>query len=407
MKPSIYRKNNHLIMPGLATAHSHAFQRGLRGRTQRRATQANSFWSWRGLMYHLAERLDPDSIYALSHFAFVELAMSGVTAVGEFHYVHHDKNGNPYANRLAMSEAVIQAAKDAGIRITLIRAAYRRGGYQQAPTPAQERFSDPNVELILQDVAALQTKYGDDPFVNVALAAHSIRTVPLPEIMELADYARAQGLMFHMHVAEQRRELEECVAEHGATPTAVLANAGVLSPNFVSVHATHLSQAEIEQMGSAQAMACLCRTTERDLGDGLPQAGDMKAAGVRFCVGVDSHCCPDAFEEVRAVELDERSRTEQRIVAATAPELLSIGTQEGYVAIGMDDTWQEDEVWLRADDPALAGSDEELLADSVIFGATPRAVDQVFVAGQRIVDGGRHVAYESALREYEKVMAAM
>ena len=408
MTPLIQQTDSHLILPGLATAHSHAFQRALRGRTQRRTTRAASFWSWRGLMYHLAERLDPETIYALSHFAYVELAMSGVTAVGEFHYVHHDRNGQPYADRLAMAEAVIQAAVDAGIRLTLIRTAYLRGGYQQALAPAQQRFADPEVSLAMRDVDTLLHDYANHPHVNVAVAAHSIRAVPLDDVVALADFARERALPFHMHVAEQRRELDECRAEYGHTPVALLAEAGVLSPGFVAVHATHLTADEIAALGRANASVCLCRTTERDLGDGLPQTAEMVAAGVRLCVGVDSHCGADAFEELRAVELDERSRSEQRLVAASAPQLLAMGTSAGHVAIGAPDAWRADAVHLRSDDPALVGAREPLLADHVLFGATPRAVDQVYVDGRRIVDGGVHGRYAEAragyLRALDKVL---
>ncbi len=173
----------------------------------------------------------------------------------------------------------------------------------------------------------------------------------------------------------------------------------------MAVHATHLTAAEIRQLGQAGAMVCLCRTTERDLGDGLPAVAEMRAAGVRLCVGADSHCAPDAFEEIRAVELDDRSRTEQRTVAATAPDLLAIGTEAGYAALGLEQAAARDAVHLRADDAALAGAAGALLADHVIFGATARAVDQVFVGDNRIVEQGQHVIYEEAHREFTRTVS--
>ncbi|SVB67787.1 uncharacterized protein METZ01_LOCUS220641, partial [marine metagenome] len=262
-------------MPGMATAHSHAFQRALRGRTQRRATEAGSFWSWRGLMYSLAERLDPDDMYAIARFAYTELAMSGITAVGEFHYVHHDVNGRPYTNRTELADAVIRAAQDVGIRICLIRTAYMRGGHATPLVSAQNRFSDLSVDNILHDVDTLRSRYAGEPMVGVAIAAHSIRAVPLPQVSELAEYANRYNLPFHMHVCEQRRELDECLAEYGATPVALLADAGILSSRFVGVHATHLSDEEVAALGAVEALICLCRTTERDLGDGLPKISDL------------------------------------------------------------------------------------------------------------------------------------
>lgn len=375
----VTQKDNHIILPAFATAHSHAFQRALRGRTQRRQTEAGSFWSWRGLMYELVQKLSPEDIFNVSRFAFVELLMSGVTAVGEFHYVHHQPDGTPYDDRVTLADAVIQAAKDAGIRITLIRTAYFRAGHNQALHPAQRRFCDPSVDDVLQDVETLQRRYQDDPMVKIALAAHSIRAVPIEQIQQLAAFARQHEMPFHMHVAEQRREIEECRQEYGRRPVQLLAEHGILDQNFVAIHATHLAPEEIEALGQAKAHVCLCRTTERDLGDGLPRTTDLLKAGVRLCVGVDSHASSDAFEEIRAVELDERSRTEKRTVAADAPQLLEMATKNGLDAIGMADAIGKDEICMDRDDPAVLGIAEELSADMVVFGGMPRAIEQVKV----------------------------
>jgi formiminoglutamate deiminase len=390
----------------MATVHSHAFQRALRGRTQRRSTAAASFWSWRGLMFALAERLSPAAIFDIARFAFVELAMSGVTAVGEFHYLHHDQGGRPYPNRVELSEAMIEAARQAGIRITLIRAAYLRAGYQQALAPGQARFCDTNLEQVLADIATLQGRYAHDPMVRIAVAAHSIRAVPLEQVVALASYARDQQLPFHMHVAEQRRELAECRDEYGATPVELLARHGVLDERFVAIHATHLTSAEIAALGTARAFVGLCRTTERDLGDGAPETAALLDAGAQLCFGVDSHASSDAFEEARAAELDMRVRSEARHAAAEAPRLLDAATRAGYRAIGFDAEWQEDTIWLDAEDASLAGADEDLLADAVIFGATPRAVERVEVAGQAIVADGRHVRYEEALAGFQRAIGS-
>jgi cytosine/adenosine deaminase-related metal-dependent hydrolase len=207
-----------------------------------------------------------------------------------------------------------------------------------------------------------------------------------------------------MHVAEQPAEIEECLQEYGLRPVELLAQAGVLDERFVGIHATHLSPAEIEALGQANAFVCLCRTTERDLGDGLPETAALVQAGVKLCVGVDSHASSDAFEEIRAVELDDRSRTEARQVAAEAPALLRAATQAGYQAIGLGDVWQEDTVYLNAADASLAGSADELLTDAVIFGATPRAVDEVTIGGQTVVNDGIHLRYAEALRGYETTL---
>jgi formimidoylglutamate deiminase len=404
--PMVQRQGRHLVMPGMATVHSHAFQRALRGRTQRRSTAAATFWSWRGLMFALAERLNPETIFDIARFAFVELAMSGVAAVGEFHYLHHDQGGRPYPNRVELSDAMIRAARAAGIRITLIRAAYMRAGFQQELAPGQQRFCDANLEQVLEDVETLQARYAHDPMVRIAIAAHSIRAVPLEQVVALAAYARAHQLPFHMHVAEQRRELAECQDEYGATPIELLARHGVLDQRFVAIHATHLTSAEIAALGAARAFIGLCRTTERDLGDGTPETAALLDAGAQLCFGVDSHASGDAFEEARAAELDMRVRSEARHVAAEAPRLLGAATRAGYQAIGLDTAWQADRVWLDAEDASLAGADDNLLADAVIFGATPRAVDRVEVAGQLIVADGRHVRYDEALVGFQKALGS-
>lgn len=400
--PAIRFEAGGWLMPGLATAHSHAFQRALRGRTQRRKTRAGTFWGWRDEMYRLVERLSPDDLYAISRFAYSELAMSGVTAVGEFHYVHHGPGGRPYADRTELADAVVRAARDVGLRICLIRTAYLRAGYRQDAVPAQKRFIDPSIDLVLQDLDLLRWRYRNDPLVAVAVAAHSVRAVPLPEIKKLAAYAEEHDLPFHMHVSEQHGELEECRSEHGTTPVALLSNEGVLSPRFVAVHATHSDEAEITALGDRVAFVCICRTTERDLGDGLPPMSELIGAGARLCVGVDSHAGENAFEEVRAVELDERSRIEKRHAAAEAPIMLDAATRQGYAACGLDASWREDHVQLDPDDPSIAGIDADLAPDAILFGATPRAVKSVTVAGNEIVSEGRHAQYGGTLELYRK-----
>jgi formimidoylglutamate deiminase len=403
-EPVVRQQGTALVLPGLATVHSHAFQRALRGRTQRRSTAAASFWSWRGLMFALAERITPETMFQLAFFAYVELAQTGVTAVGEFHYLHHDRGGQPYADRLALAEAVIAAAHAAGLRITLIRAAYLRAGYQQELVAGQDRFYDPDVDLVLADLEALRKRYAADPLVRIGVAAHSIRAVPLDQTRMLVAYARAHGLPFHMHLAEQRRELTECETEYGTTPVALLANNKLLDERFVAIHATHLSAAEVAALGAARSFVGLCRTTERDLGDGTPALDGLLTAGARLCFGVDSHASGDAFEEIRAAELDIRSVAEARHVAAEAPRLLDAATRIGYEAIGWGAAWQQDRLYLHADDASVVGADPALLADAVIFGATPRAVERVVVNGHTIVEQGRHRRYDEALQGYRAAL---
>lgn len=400
-------EGDRIVVPGLATAHSHAFQRALRGRTQRRGRGGDSFWSWRGLMYQFAERLDPESIYALSRFAYAELAMAGVTAVGEFHYVHHGPDGTPYEDRIALADAVIRAARDVGLRICLLRVIYQRAGQDRPPEGAQVRFSDSDIDDALADADAIASRFASDARVTVGLAPHSVRAVPVDGIVSAAQFARDRDMPFHMHVAEQRRELKECVAEHGSPPVRMLADAGVVDDRFVAVHATHLAPDEIEALGAAEAFACICRTTERDLGDGLCDAAALVAAGARLCTGVDSHAIADPFEEMRAIELDDRSRAEARHVAAEAPALLAAGTTNGYAAIGLSDAAGDDRVVLDATDPGLAGTSEATVDDAVVFGACPRAVQEVHVGSTPIVRHGRVPDYDEIRTAFDVTLARL
>jgi formimidoylglutamate deiminase len=393
--------NNSIIMPGMSSAHSHAFQRALRGRTQRRETRSGNFWSWRDQMFHLVKRLNPDHIFNISRFAFVELAMSGVTAVGEFHYVHHDIDGKPYANRLELSEVILRAAQEAGIRLTLIRTGYYRAGFGQDLQEGQKRFCDNDVDETLCDIESLSALIRrSSSSVRLGIAAHSIRACKKEQIDELARFAKRQRIPFHMHVSEQRREIDECLAEHGVRPVELLSQNGWLDKHFTAIHATHLNLQEVNMLGESGATACICRTTERDLGDGLPLSSDLLQAGARLCVGVDSHAASDAFEEIRAVELDDRVRHEKRIVAAEAGTLLKIATENGYAAIGMSDVFGQDEVHLDPNDPSVAGANNSYLADAVIFGANARAVRRVVVDGKVIVENGKHVIYDQALEGF-------
>jgi len=401
------RDGDKIVLPGLATAHSHAFQRGLRGRTQRRASEEESFWSWRGLMYAFAERLDPASIYDLSRLAYAELALAGVTAVGEFHYVHHQSDGTPYEDRIVLADAVVRAARDVGLRICLLRVLYNRDGADRPAEGVQRRFCDSKIEDALNDVQAIQERFAEDSGVTVGIAPHSIRTVPRLWIRRAHAHAAGRDMPFHMHVAEQRRELEESIAEHGAPPVRILSEDGILDERFVAVHATHLEDDEVRALGEANALVCVCRTTERDLGDGLCNAAALTTAGVSLCTGVDSHAVSCPFEEARAIELDDRSRAEGRVVAAEGPELLRAASENGYAALGMEGAEELDRVALDAGDAALLGAPDDQLADAVIFAANPRTVTDVNVGGRSIVWDGEIPDWHDIRKSYETAVARL
>jgi formiminoglutamate deiminase len=370
-----------LRLPALATAHSHAFQRSMRGQAQRPTRPGgDDFWTWRGQMYAATAALTPESIHASSLVAFRELARAGVRTVGEFHYVHHQADGTPYDDRTVLADAVIAAAKQARLRIALLRVAYQRAGPGQPAQPRQRRFCDPSVDDVLRDVDALRVRWAGDPDVVVGLAPHSVRAVPVSWLAPLRDYAALHGMPLHMHVAEQAREVEECAAETGRRPVELLADHGVLCERFVAVHATNLLAHEAKLLGSAGAFACICATTERDLGDGLPDLGALRTSGVRLCTGVDSHVLVDPIEDLRALETHERLRTRSRITfrparATPAEELWREGSLQGAAACGFEGAggW----VVVRGDHPALELVDSEFLLDAIVFGAGPAVIDHL------------------------------
>jgi len=363
---------DHPKLPALASAHSHAFQRAMRGRAQRPAgANREDFWSWRGAMYAVAEKLDPESIAQISRVAFRELAAAGVRTVGEFHYVHHQADGTPYDERTILAERVIEAALEAGLRIALLRVAYARGGALVELAPAQRRFVDRGVDDVLRDVEALRAKYRDHQDVRIGLAPHSVRAVPPAWLPPLAEYAQKHHLPFHMHVAEQPAEVAACLDETDMRPVELLDERGVLDERFVAVHATHLLPHEARLLGEANAFACICPTTERDLGDGLPDLAALRAAGAKICVGIDSHVICDPLEELRALETNERIRTLRR-ATTTADALWREGSLVSANACGFDDV--SGEVTIDVDDPSLALVERELLLDAVVFSAPSRVI---------------------------------
>jgi len=367
-----------LRLPAFATAHSHAFQRAMRGLAQRPGPSgSDDFWTWRKAMYDLAASMTPERIHAVSRVAFRELREAGTLTVGEFHYVHHQPDGTPYDDRNAMAHAVIAAARDERVRISLLRTVYHRAGPGKAPEHAQRRFSDASLDDALRDVDDLRTRYAGAADVRVGIAPHSVRAVPPAWLAPIAAYAAEHALPLHMHVAEQPGEIETCLAETGKRPMELVAEHGLLSSRFVPVHATHLAPHEAELLGRAGGFACINATTERDLGDGHPDLSALRAAGVRFCTGIDSHVVTDPFEEMRGMELGERLRTLRRVTDRTesptlAARLWASASTEGARSVGFDDAGGEVVIDRRA--TALELVDDDHLLDALVFSAGLRAV---------------------------------
>ncbi|MBL8681998.1 MAG: formimidoylglutamate deiminase [Myxococcales bacterium] len=362
-----------MVLPGLVSAHSHAFQRALRGKTQRTAKDTGTFWSWREAMYAQATALDPESIYRISRVAFDELRASGVVAVGEFHYIQHQADGTPYDDRTLLADTVIAAALDAGLYVTLLRVAYFRAGAGRDAEPGQRRFCDPDVELVLRDVDALRSKYRGHARVRIGVAPHSVRAVPKEWVRECAAYAKKHAMPLHMHVSEVQGEVDECLAEHGVRPMELIASVDGLSDRFVAVHGTNLSEPEAALLGGAKGFVCACPTTERDLGDGLAPIATLRDRGVRLCVGIDSHIVTDGIEELRALETHERLRLRRRVtfeptVASTPAEQLWLeGSEHGARAIGFDPN-ELPKTTIELDQPALALVEDRFALDAIVYG---------------------------------------
>ncbi|MFD5096848.1 formimidoylglutamate deiminase [Amycolatopsis thailandensis] len=367
-----------LTLPGFANGHSHAFHRALRGRTHH---DRGTFWTWRERMYSLASRLEPDSYYRLARGVYAEMVLAGYTSVGEFHYLHHAPGGKPYAEPNAMGEALRQAAADAGIRLTLLDTCYLAGGIGTEPDEVQQRFSDGSATKWAQRVGDLRA---GETF-RVGGAIHSVRAVPENQLSEVD---RGTGPL-HIHLSEQRAENEQCLAAYGRTPTELLHDHGVLGDRLTAVHATHLTPLDVERLGAARSRACFCPTTERDLGDGIGQARTLLDARVRLCLGSDSNAVVDAFEETRALELNERLASEQR-GRFSAEELLSAATDHG--AIGWDEVGElapgagADLVTVGLGSVRTAGIEPS----GVVFAASGADVRNVVVAGREIVRDGAH-----------------
>lgn len=386
-----------VVLPGLVNAHSHAFHRLLRGRTHR---QGGDFWLWRERMYEVAAVLEPETYEALATAVYVEMALAGITTVGEFHYLHHQADGVPYDDRNEMGHALIRAARAAGIRIALLDAGYLTAGFDNAGLDqVQTRFSDGTAESWLDRVAELNERYRDQADVVIGLAPHSVRAVPESGLARVAEN-RNDTVPIHVHVSEQPAENRDCLAVTGATPTGLLDRVGLLGPATTLVHATHLVDTDIAAIGQASATVCYCATTERDLADGIGPAGALDRAGARLCVGSDSHAVVDIFEEARAIELHNRLATGIRGRFGAAA-LLDAASSEGSRSLGFTGGGLEvgspaDFVVIDPGSPRLVGMAGETALDSIVFTATSADVTDVFVGGRRIVSGRSHPAWDAA-----------
>jgi len=329
-------------VPSMPNAHSHAFQRALRGRAERPGGgDQDDFWTWRTEMFRLAEALDPTTMRQVAYETYSEMRGAGYGVVGEFHYVHHQPDGTPYAEPNAMALAVAEAAVEVGLPIVLLPAAYHRGGWSDGsdvpPASGQRRFCDPDVDAFLERVEALRAFAASVPGVSVGVAAHSVRAVPRGWLEAIASYSDRHGIVRHVHACEQRRELAECQAEHGCSPIELLADAGFLGPRTSVIHGIHVSADDVSMLAGTGTTVVSCPTTEGNLGDGYLPAMAYAQAGVPLAIGSDSQVRIDPFEEARELETGSRRERQLRTgLLAAVQDLWAELCRNGYASLGLD-----------------------------------------------------------------------
>jgi formimidoylglutamate deiminase len=400
------RLKNRALLPGLVNAHSHAFQRVIRGRTEYRSQNTNdTFWTWREQMYAAANRLGPEEIYGVSRMAFLEMALTGITAVGEFHYIHHSQDGSPYSDPNLLAREVIRAARDVGIRIALLRVAYARAGFEKEANPQQKRFIEESPEIYLKHFEQLL----DAPELNermawAGIAPHSVRAVPLDYLRTIVAFANERQLPIHMHVAEQPAEVSACIQEYGRSPVALLDTEGLLGPGFTAVHAIHVTPKAIASIARTGAMVCACPITERNLGDGVVPVDAYLNAGARVSLGTDSQIQIDLLEDARELEYHLRLQKTARNVLEPR-DLFECATISGAKSIGfaggrLEPGAPADFFTVDLDDPSIAGSSVDDLLATIVFSLSRTAVRDVVVGGGRIVEDGRHRDQEEIIKEF-------
>ncbi len=402
------------LLPGFVNAHSHSFQRLIRGKAESRAASGRDFWSWRGCMYHAAASLTPEDVYDVARMAFLEMAMAGTTTVGEFHYLHTRPDGRPYDDPNELSHKVIEAAQSVGIRIVLLRTAYFRSGYQLPPDPGQTRFIE-TPRAYLENTQALLKKIPDrESTVSIGVAPHSIRAVPLDALHQIASWGREHHLTIHMHVAEQVAENDACVAEYGATPVAFLAREKIIGPDFTGVHSIHMDATEIEKLAAAGSTICSCPTTERNLGDGIIAAELAMRAGIPIAFGSDSQAQIAPLEDARQLDYHLRLAQQQRVILdqiegiSLASRLFTCATKNGANALKVNAGDLEpgtcaDFLTVDLSDFSIAGHTPGDLLPILVFSLERTAIRDVAVQGRVILRDGRHVQQAEILGRYKQL----
>ena len=406
----VIRLRNRALLPGLVNAHSHAFQRVIRGRTEHRTKSSkDSFWTWREMMYSAATRLSPEDFYDASRMAFMEMALSGITTVGEFHYLHNQPDGSPYEDPNLLAKQVVGAARDVGLRIALLRVAYERAGHQTDANPRQARFIEQDPDTFVARLEQLRADLsGMKGEAWVGVAPHSVRAVSLEYLKAVVSFGNEKKLPIHIHVAEQPAEVSACIEEHGRSPIALLETEGLLSNRFTGIHVIHITPKAIRMIANAGAMVCACPTTERNLGDGIVPVDSLFAENIDISLGTDSQAQIDLLEDAREIEYHLRLQKLERAVLADphsddqsslAARLFDCATTNGARSLGapqplLESDHPADFFTVDLDDPSIAGATPDDLLATIVFSLSRTAVKDVVVGGKRIIEDGRHFAQE-------------
>ena len=415
-KPKAGDARSEIAVPGLCNLHSHAFQRGMAGLAESRGPSDDSFWTWREVMYRFLDRLTPDDLQAIATLAYAEMLESGFTRVGEFHYLHHGPDGRPYADIAELAGRIAAASEAAGIGLTLLPVFYAQGGFGGAPaSDTQRRFLN-TPDGFAKLVEASGHHLRSLPDANLGVAPHSLRAATPEQLARIVPLAG--GGPIHIHIAEQVKEVDDCIAWSGQRPVEWLLNHMSVDANWCLVHATHMTELETDRLAASGAVAGLTPITEANLGDGIfPAVRFLRAGGV-FGVGTDSNVLIDAAEELRLLEYGQRLAGRSRNVLSSSPRpstggsLFAGAIAGGARALGQDvaglaEGGPADVVTLRADHPSLVGRRGDAILDGWIFGARSDVVDRVWRRGRLTVEGGRHVGADAIVGRYNSTLVRL
>lgn len=409
----VVKLSGRCLLPGFVNAHSHSFQRLIRGKAESRIVSGKDFWSWRDTMYHAAAQLDARDVFDVARMAFLEMALAGTTTVGEFHYLHIAPDGSTYVDPNLLAKQVIAAAQSVGIRIVLLRTAYIRSGFELPRDHGQTRFFE-SASNYLVNMERLVSEYPDTSRVRFGVAPHSVRAVPLDALHKIMDWSRSKSLPLHMHMSEQMAENVACIREYGCTPIELLHREKLLGADFTAVHAIHISQSEIVTMAETGASICACPTTERNLGDGVLAADAVMSAGIPVALGSDSQAQIDPLEDARELDYHLRLVHQKRAILdqidaePLADRLFQCATKNGAHALSVPAgeltiASMADFFTVDLDDVSIAGFSEASLLSTLVFSLQRSAIRDVAVNGKLIVRNGKHALQEEIVGCYQDV----